>query len=355
MDFTVLSSEIKICTNTMAIVILLGMIVFSKRIRSRNNAGDRLFLAMIVDVIIYALLNVIQSIVIDNAIITYEKVHFFLMILNAFTCLWDILVLLISYRWLLYVGYIIYGSADYLRRRYWPFLIPIPILSLLLMINMFTNFMYGYDLFFEMVRKPVYYIIPITEGIYILSSAFLVWKNNRKADRMHMFHFEFVLFPVVVGFLFEYMIKLSIVSLCFAAALAFIYFSMTELWQFDDEEKGFYNSAFFDYMKELAAEGRNDYTSAVYIRCNGVEAEMASIIHTELPREVVKVHVRKNVYGIYAEKGKDDLMDMIVDVIKDGVSEYEKEHGISLEFEMETEYRNSDESAAEFLERIEVR
>ena len=345
-----LSSNVSIraIISLLAFMIVLGLLVLSKRLHSRHNAGDRLFFGMGINVLVYAGLA-FATVAIPFK--TPETFFFFKLLADSFI---EITVLFLLYQWILFVGFTIYGSADYLRRRYWPFFIPIPVLIICLFVNWFTGFMFEYS---HLLLKyhTVYYIVPVLELVYILITAVMIIRHNLKADRRRRFHLTFVLIPVAIGFLTEYVVSINLGPLSFAAALIFIFFSMTERWQYYDEERGFYNSAFFDYMKELVAEGRKDYTSVIYIKCKNMESEMAAIIKKELPHRVVKVHVRNDVYGIYAENGSEDLMDMIADVIREGVSDYEKESGKTLEFDRETLYRKSGESAAEFLRRIEVK
>ena len=341
-------ASVRAFISLLAFIIILGLLILSKRLHSRRSAGDRLFMSMSISVMIYS------ALAFASACIPFTTPEAYFKITLVVKSIIEISVLSLLYQWLLFVGFMIYGSKDYLRRRYWPFYIPIPVLAILLIVNGYNGFLFEMELY-QWKYHTVYYLIPGLELAYIIITIIMIIRHNIKVDRRRKFRLTFVLIPVATGFLTEYVLGMKLGPLSFASALVFIFFSMTERWQYYDEQRGFYNAAFFDYMKELVAEGRKDYNSVIYVKCRGGETEMAEVISSELPREIVKVHVRNDVYGIYAEKGKDELMDMIEDVIREGASDYEREHGVHLEFDLNTEYRNRGESAVEFLERIEVK
>ena len=343
------NSDARVYLNIIAIVILLGVIVLSRRLRSRGTPGDRIFVVMSLVVILFAMFNVSVS----N--LTYDfDIDIYFRNTNIMINCMEICTVILSYQWLMYVGYMIYGSRDYLRRRFWPFLIPIPVFVILLIVNIFTGFLFKYDLLLERVYKPSFYIIPITEVLYILFTVVIAVRHNLKADRLQKFHISFVLVPVAIGVFVENIFNLRILPLCLAAALAFIFLSLKEQWQFDDEERGFYNRAYLSYMKELVNLGRKNYSCVLRVTCSGDDAVVAELIRSELPRGIEKVHSKKGVYEIYAEKGSDELLGVIGEALEEGASEYGKEHqGKKLELETETDYRAKGETSAEFLRRIE--
>ena len=328
-------------------VAMLGFLIISKRLRSRNTPGDRIFINMSISVMIFTVLSFYRSAAFLVPI-EYYKVE-----RMVSQTLVEMIVLVIAYQWILFTGYIVYGSRDYLRRKYWPFLIPIAVVFVLLIINCFTGFIFEHEKMFDYTYKPFYYVISGVKAMYAVASAVIIVMHNRKADRMHRYHIFSVLMPVAAIPLLYLGGDARTGPTCFMATLIYMFFFLTERWQYEDEEAGFYNNAYLDYMKELVDEGRKDYKAAIVLQCKGNDHELGSIIRKELPRDVERVHVREGHFEIYSEQANADLLEMICGVLKEAADDHDKkEPSAPIALETTTMCREKSEDAAGFLKRI---
>ena len=127
---------------------------------------------------------------------------------------------------------------------------------------------------------------------------------------------------------------------------------MTARIQYYDEEPGFYNRVYREYMCELVKEGRKDYKNLMILKCGGDDRALADIIRRELHRNVEKVHYSKGEYEIFSEHGNAKYLDMTCEMLSNAASEYDRVHPDSpLKLECIKIRRDKGESAFEFLGR----
>ncbi len=326
---------------------MLGFLIISKRLRSKNTPGDRLFFGMSISVMLFALFSFYRS---EVCLAPTELYKFERM---ASQTLVEMIVMLISYQWMLFTGYIVYGSRDYLRRKYWPFFIPIPVIFVLLIINCFTGFIFEHESMFNYTYLPFYYVITAVKLIYAAVSVFIIVKNNRKADRMHRYHIFSVLMPVLLMPFVYWLEYVRPGPICFMATLIYMFFFLTERWQYEDEEAGFYNKAYLEYMKELVEEGRKDYKAAIILKCKGSDHELGCLIRKELPRDVERVHVDEGCFELYSEHADEDLLEIICEVLAEAAKAHNKnEQSAPIALKTMTVKRKKGEDAVQFLKRI---
>ena len=260
--------------------------------------------------------------------------------------------LFMAYIWLMFVGYTVFSSKDYLKREYWPFFIPIPLLLILFIINIFHPILFKYDQMDFFIYYPAYYVIAAVEVVYILVSGVLICRNNINSDRMRRFRIAPVLIPVAMVPLVYLATGTRIGPICYTVAIIFMFFSMTARVQYYDEEPGFYNRAYRDYMGELVKEGRKDYKNLILLKCEGDDRVLADIIRGELPSGVEKVHYHKGEYEVFSEHGSESYLDMICGMLSHAAEEYDRTHpGSPLRMKCERKKRDKGESAYDFIVR----
>lgn len=338
--------EIGLYLDFVAIVTMLGFMIISDRFRMRRTAGDRIFFIMCINVIIYICVNTSQSIVLSSNQRGFET-----LLLFQETAM-EILILFITFEWLLFVGFWIYESADHLRRKYWPFLVPMAFLIILYVVNLFTGilFRFEYDYEYYISAKIPYLLVALVQPVYFLISGFLIWKNNRSADRMKTFHFAPVLIPFIMNFVLLLTLDVDAASIALTCGLIFIFISMTEHWQYESGIQGFYHRAFLNYIREKVRGGKENVGSVIVFKTGGDELALAGIIRDELPRDVRPIHLDRGAFAVCLGEGMDDLKDMIVMAISDAADEYDIGHpGEKIGLVTEIRERKENESAEHFL------
>lgn len=331
----------------MTFVAMLGFLIISKRLRSKNTPGDKLFFGMSISVMLYAVFSFYRSAIylVPEELYKFERM--------ASQTLVEMIVTLIAYQWMLFTGYIVYGSRDYLRRKYWPFFIPVPVIFILLIVNCFTGFIFVHERMFDYIYRPFYYVISAVKLIYVAVSVFIIVRNNRKADRMHRYHIFSVLMPVLLMPFIYWMEDIRPGPICFMATLIYMFFFLTERWQYEDEEAGFYNKAYLEYMKELVEEGRKDYKAAIILKCKGSDHELGCLIRKELPRDVERVHVDEGRFELYSEHSDEDLLEIICEALIEAAKAHNiNEPSAPITLKTMTVSRKKSEDAKQFLKRI---
>ena len=336
--------HISIYLDVMSLVTMIGFMIISNRLRMRNNTGDRLFFIICCNVIAFSFLNLIKHIIPGSGIIFGKEI---LTILGTFL---ELIEILVTYQWILFVGYWLYESTDHLKRRYWGLAVPLVLIVLMYFINLFTGFMFWYGDDLNLRLRWPFLLVEMVQFIYLVISGVLIWKNNRNTSGMNKFHFAPVLLPFIISFILSGITAIDASSMGFAIGAIFIFISMTERWQYDSGIKGFYHRAFVNYMKEQAKAGKEDYYSAIVFNTSGDELVLADIIREVVPKTVKPVHLSEGSFGVFLGKGKEDLIDMITASLTEAVGEYDLEHqNAPVALKVDVRDRRADESIDDFL------
>ena len=336
--------EITIYLDVMALATMIGFMLISKRFRQRRTGGDKIFSVMCISVLIFTVFSMLQN------IIQTENVELHKRLLLISETILELAELYLTYQWILFLGYWIYESVDHLKRRYWGFLIPLGIITVLYGANLFTGWMFVFDDDFLLRPRPFYLLVALVQLVYFVISGVLILKNNRTVDPMKVFHLMPVLTAFIFGFIQLVFSSIDTSPVSFTCAVIFVFFSMTERWQYESEIPGFYHAAIMKYMKEQSLSGKEDYWSGIVFKAGGNSKALAQIIRRELPKQGKPIHLGHGSYAVFLDKGKDDLRDMISFAIEDAVREYDDEHkDAPINLTVEIRNRKSDETIEKFL------
>ena len=336
--------EITIYLDVMALATMIGFMVISKRFWQRKNTGDRIFSIMCISVLVFTVFSMVQNLIPRGN----PELHKQLLLISE--TILELAELYLTYQWILFLGYWIYESADHLKRRYWGFLIPLGIITVMYAVNLFNGCMFVFDDDFFLNPTPIYLLVALVQLIYFVISGVLIWKNNRTVDRMKVFHIAPILAAFIFGFIQLVFARIDTSPISFTCAVIFVFFPMTERWQYDSEIPGFYHAAMIQYMKEQSLAGREDYWSSIVFKAGGDSKALAQIIRKELPKQGKPVHLGHGSFAVFLDKGKDDLRDMISFAIEDAAREYDDEHKDNpINLTVEVRNRKSDETIEQFL------
>ena len=336
--------EITLYLDVMALVTMIGFMLISERFRQRKTAGDKIFFIMCINVLIFTLFSMAQNLIPRGNPELHKQ------LLLVFETILELAELFLTYQWILFIGYWIYESADHLKRRYWGFLLPLGIITVLYAVNLFKPILFFFNDEFRIVPMLLYFLVMLVQLTYFIISGVLVWKNNRTVDRMKVFHFAPILAAFIFGFIQLVFSRIDTSPISFTAGVIFVFFSMTERWQYDSEIPGFYHAAMISYMKDQSLAGKEDYWSSIVFTAGGDDKALAEIIRKELPRRGRPVHLGNGSFAVFLDKGKDDLKDMISFAITDAAREYDDEHKDNpIALSVEVRDRKRDETIEQFL------
>ena len=334
--------------NCLALYMVLGLCVISRRIRSHESLGDRIFLDMCIGVIFYAVTSCIEYLIIGS---DYDKFYIVAVVCRTLSI---ISMLVLSFQWLLYVDYMIYGSRDYLFRKYWKVTIPL-LLAIVIVIIIMIDEIYYYQkgdgpVYFDI--RFFYLVIFVMLGNFIASIVIAV-KYNREVRRLHFFHVTPVIIPYTVGMFMAIFSPYCAGPIGYAIGMTFIYFSLIERWRYDDPGTGFYNKTYLSEIIRLCAEGRANYTSAIRFDVDRSSETMVDVLTGLLPRDGEVVRLGENSFLLFLENGGEKLTQWISNTVTRVTNDYNNAHpGDEICLNIDSYMRGSDEPADAFVRSV---
>ena len=201
-------------------------------------------------------------------------------------------MVLISYLWLLYADYMIYGSKDYLFRKYIKFSIPLVICFVLLATRPVWLFIPGLsDGFIQGVVLVTNVYKYVLMALYFLMSVIVAARYDIRVKKLHFFHVYPLAIPVLAGIILSIPLDISLWPLGYSVGLLSLYLSLRKKWKYDDPETGFYNAKYLDEIKKPVAEKKRAYQSAMELKLPGSMSDFSAKFRHILPREMEEVRL----------------------------------------------------------------
>lgn len=343
-------SVVTIYLNSMAFFMVLGLCIISTRVKSRKYLGDRIFLDMCIGVMVYAVFSTIEYLFIGP----YFEKYYYIAFLSRTIAIGTMLVL--SYQLLLYVDFMMYGSRDYLYRKYWKAAIPIVVCIALLVINIFTGIVfYESDEGWVYHDTPLYYLILLVMVVNFVASIVMAVKYNRDGGHMHFFHMTPMIIPYTVGMLLTIFSTFCAGPIGCAMGMTFIYFSLIERWRYDDAETGFYNKTYVDEVIKRSNSGKAEYSTALSFEVDRSTGVLIDVLKGLLPREGEVIRLSDNAFLLLLPGQGEKLAGWISSTVTRMTSEYDGSHpGEELGLQVRSYVRNTDkeETIDEFLQNV---
>ena len=303
-------------SDLMAFILISGLFYMFRQYRLwRNPEGDRIFQLLCVMVMINAVSNGFSYALHHNAVNLPQPVRMLLPTIAEYS------VLLVMHVWFLFVECKLYQSMDRIRKRHMLFSIPMVILLILFVVNLFTGFLFTVDEHSNFVWKPLFAVITILQYTYGIVPVGAIIHYIRLHGRLKFFHLTPVVMPVVVSCLFTLFSVYSARSFGFTLALVFMHFANANYWRFTDGESGFFNSLYLE--EELS---RKRIGSELPFSVDNPKKELFTILRTELPKDAEIIRQTEKDFLIIMEKGDAAAIQFLSTMLEEAVSEYDEEH-----------------------------
>ena len=151
-------------------------------------------------------------------------------------------------QWFMYTFFIMYDSMDYLKRRLKIYLVPIIIIMVLDIINIFTGILWYYDEDLVYHDTWFYSVHDAIRYFYLVMSIYHYIRYKKENGAMKFFSLWPFLVPMLWGTLVEVVTEFTGFTLGASIGVAMLYILTAEKSSYIDEESGFYN---LDYLMKL--------------------------------------------------------------------------------------------------------
>jgi len=300
------SPWITICSDILAVFMITVILMRSSHIW-KNEPGYRLMRVMLFCNIADALCNAVCYFLHDKSF-----AGAYALALISQTIL-EISIVGILYHWLLFVDYQLYSSRDHLIRHYKIHFMPVPVFILLHIINAFTGILYTIDGSLRCERNLL---------CYVVVSLAVILRYRRENGSVKLFRAMPMVLPLVAAIAVSELTPQSFIALGFAVGLVNIYIYLKRLWKYEDEESGFYNPSYLEYIKALEAKGDRGRDVVIRISGEGDNKAISEVLRQELPKEAEVIHMGEGRYLMFAGNKNKQFANLVNAMLQDGVEEY---------------------------------
>ena len=331
-----------------AIILLLGLLLLTNRLRKGAGFGEKLFSFMCVLSIINAVSDEIYMIIRSGDLGQVNGA----LAMFAVTAV-EFTVLVLIYVWLLYVDFTLYQSEDHVLRHYKKIAIPFIVLGVVLILNCFFQFMIELDPAEIYDFTGPYFVYIAVEYALLIVSFVMVYRYKRDNGTMHYTSIAPMAIPVVVGALVSNVTPYSAFALGLAIGLVFLHFSFMEDACYRNDEKGYFHKEYFEKLIEHTQNGEYDPRGAIYFKANGDKEAFEEILLDWIPDDSELIKLHDGGYLFVNEHGKSRIIKMLVFDVGEEAEEYDEEHeDAPILLDDEIFVRLKDETGVEFLNRL---
>ena len=258
--------------NTMAILVLLGLIVITKSSDEKKNTGTRLFSYMGMCIVI----GVVAEFFVE--LFSSDRYSFVGLVISVIVVELSVTALLLLF--FIYTDYELYESRDYLKRHMIPYFVPLilfVIVCLLLPLIQKDNGLQGqYIMEIALLAEYIAFVYLILTAVHLV-------RYYRRYGEKRFFHPLSIYVPILCGALFTFCTLFTGVFLGFSLGLLFLVFSKIDSYRFQDTEYMLYNEHYLKYILSLAEAGKEDLKSVIMFTAIGDALALSKILKKELP------------------------------------------------------------------------
>ncbi|MCR5097585.1 MAG: hypothetical protein K6B14_01405 [Lachnospiraceae bacterium] len=339
-------SIVTIYSDTMAFILTLGIFAISSRFKVGNDKyADKMFSRLCILTMVNALTNGV-SYTLHHQITGWPAI-----VRMIFPTIAEYSALIVLFGWFVYIDYKLYGSGDRIRVISHFFQVPIYIMGVLCLVNLFTGIMFEVTEDHIFVAKPLFYVMTILQYAYGILPILAVIRYRKMKGKLHFFHITPIVIPVLTAGIFTLLTDYSARAFGFAIALVLLRMSYINLWRFEDMASGFYNRYYINHIADMSRENKLDYHSAIEFITANTPGEFYDILNSEMPGNAEIIRMDTNRFLLFSESSKSSMITLLSSMIQDASDEYDRQHQEEGPIDLLISYRirKRNESAEEFI------
>ena len=331
-----------------AVLLILGVLVMTLR---RKTTGSKVYTAylLLIITVLAATLSDLYLAFFDNP----EDPGPYVLLVIMETIL-EISVNLMLLAWLLYVFFTMYDSMDYLRRKFLLYIVPILVMVVFDIINVFTGWIWYFDENLVYQETDLYLVLNLVRYAYLFISIYQYQRYKKENGHIQFFTIWPFIVPIVWGSLLEGFTPVYGFPFGAAIGVTMLFIMSSQKVSFTDEESGFYNIHYLNMLRDKIRAGENESEPHLVIHyrlATGNDNDMKdffSQLREILPDfcDTVKIDDTHYITIIYGNtRGLINLLSEDIEMIAD-----------SLKLELKYDYaiKEKQETAADFFEKNAV-
>ncbi|MBQ3796034.1 MAG: hypothetical protein II842_07075 [Butyrivibrio sp.] len=338
--------HVTIYANIVAIMLTLGVLVLCSRGIIRDPFENKIFKWMLIAAFCLSIADALAFAGID--VVLPKFISMLIQTLN------ELLINAVVILWLFYVNYRMYRSRDFLKRSFCIKIIPLFIIVILTVLNLFFGFLFYID------ENHVWHV-NIAQGcletirfIYVIACIIQVTSHKKNHRDFKFFEVAGFVIPMVAGTLYTNLSPYSVIALGFAIGLTNIYASIINEVSFLDRDTGYYNRFYLKYLEKDICDGTLDLKSSMFFHMENSEnaKEFAEFLNPLLPKKCEMIRLNPSTLIMLAEVSDKMALRMMEDDVVDGLMEYKTAGSEEIIIHINTYTRKVAEPPLEFFETL---
>lgn len=317
-------TNLSVAANLIATGIMIAVLIRAAQHYQKKNLTRKLFsgfagtaLALTVVDFLNGIFEVIEFDYVPGAFFMTTGVDKAMIFVNAICKVAPLLLTTwFLFLWIVYACYRLYHSRDFLKRRFWFGVSPLLIATVAAVASLLHVLFFG-------VRGPLFLIliaILLTLHLFYLAvSVVMLYRYKKQNGYLRFFNINAFYLPVIAGMLIDDFFGERFSGFFDALGILLLFLSVLKEEHYQDEETGFYNANYIDYIRMLMTKKRYAPNSALIFDMHekGAVSAVADILKKQLPRDCEPVRNRENEIIVLGEIQDQTLYDMIMEDLRD--------------------------------------
>ncbi len=192
-----------------------------------------------------------------------------------------------------YILYEIFKSADYVKRKFFKYIIPEVILVLLPVLNVFTNILWYYDENHELSYSYLYMAYTIFRYAFLIAGVALYLRFKSQEKNARRFNIWLLVIPMLIGTFSESFTGYGAWMLFGTIGYTNLYILVASEMGYRDHESGFFNRHYLKQLYGLVDNGTYQLSSIITYKLADDSAveKFADAIRSVLPDECDTIRI----------------------------------------------------------------
>ncbi len=261
---------------------------------------------------------------------------------------------LFTFGWCMYIEFRLYNSLARAKRIYRFVALPVALMFLITILNLFVPIIFYIDADNVYHRLPFSYVFYVVEFGYIIYSIFVVRQYEARFGKLRFFPVYVMIGPAFTGCLVQALFYgVSTIWVALAVGLTAIYMAMQNEFSYTDILTGLYNRAYLDYLIETYTKDHDSKLGGIMIDVDyfkeindtfghhvGDEAlkDVARVILLSKPDTANAIRFAGDEFIILLRKSSEDNIRQVVRDIRDELKLFNENEGRQYELSLSIGY-----------------
>ena len=223
------------------------------------------------------------------------------------------LALLIVLHWLIYVDYIVYQSADHIKRHYLQAVSPIILVALLQLMEIVFQLIRGIEqsMFFNVFSWVVASCNFLINAFYVFRAFRIVRAYEKEAKPPLFLRLEVFIIPFLTGLFLTWLLPASFEEAGFGLGILLTWLTTLRRFKYLDEDVRFYTGDYLRLFLEHAGKRKYPGGSAVWFSCKEEGRELGNVLFEYKPDESLLIRLSRDSFLVVSMTAREKAVKLL--------------------------------------------